>query len=102
MTSGVAHDRATIHWTVPSVSYDRESFVVMFGNDSSLSRSSSSVMGGEDISVLNAQYMVEITGLDMNTQYYYRVQSTNTAGPTMSGDFTFNTTGLGLCVCGAY
>ena len=98
MTSGVTHNRVTIHWTVPSVSYDRESFVVMFGNDSSLSRSSSSVMGGEDISVLNDQYMVDITGLDLNTQYYYRVQSTNIVGPTMSVDFTFNTTGLGLCV----
>ena len=71
----------------------------MFGNDSSLSRSSSSVMGGEDISLLNAQYMVDITGLDMNTQYYYRVQSTNTDGSAVSGDFTFNTTALGLCVC---
>ena len=102
MTSGVTNDRATIQWTVPSVAYDRETFVVMFGNDSSFSQSSSSVMGRQDITLANTQYIIEITGLDMNTQYYYRVQSTNTDGSTTSMESNFNTTSLGLCVGGCH
>ena len=73
--------------------------MVMFGNDSFFSQSSLSVIGREDIQLTNTQYSIEITGLDMNTQYYYSVQSTNTDGSITSMESNFNTTILGLCVC---
>ncbi len=57
--------------------------MVRYGREeTSLSLTSGVVMG----------YHVELTGLEVNTQYYYRVDATNSNGTTSSPVSTFTTT----------
>ena len=100
MVVGITQNSATIHWTVASLSYDLETYVVQYGLAmDSLTMTSSMVMG--DVTPLN--YMdeflgsVALTGLERLTSYYYRVMATNNGGAftTLSTVNTFNTSGLG-------
>ena len=89
---------ATIRWTVPSLSYDLEMYVVQYGLAmDSLTMTSAMVMG--DVTPVNYmddfQGSVTLTGLNRLTTYFYQVMSTNSHGSTLSAVGTFNTSGLG-------
>ena len=95
---GITHNSATIRWTVPSLSYDPEIYVVQYGLAAdNLSMTSAVVMG--TLTPMNymdgQQGTVELTGLNRLTTYYYRVMATNSEGPTLSVVETFNTSALG-------
>lgn len=48
------HQSATLQWTIPSVAYDNESYVVMFGRDSNMLVNTSDIVeGSTDITLLN-------------------------------------------------
>ena len=98
VATGVTHSSATIRWTVSSLSYDPEMYVVQYGlMEDSLILNSTIVMG--DVTPLN--YMdsftgsVQLPGLNRLTTYYYRVMAINGAGTTLSDVAVFNTSGLG-------
>ena len=67
MADGITHNSATIRWTVASLSYDPEMYVVQYGQAmDSLTMTSSMVMG--DVTPLNYmdqfQGFVTLIGLD--------------------------------------
>ena len=97
-SSGIFHNRVTIQWTVTSISYDTETYIVEYGTASnSITSTSSPVSSGNDITRTNFMLSVELSGLTRDTQYYYQVVASNTAGSTTSAapQLTFNTTELG-------
>ena len=108
MVVGITQNSATIRWTVPSLSYDLETYVVQYGLAmDSLTMTSSMVMS--DVTPLN--YMDEFQGsvtlicLNRLTLYYYRVMATNNGGDftTFSAMGSFNTSALdivcnGICI----
>ena len=94
MAVDVTHNSATIRWTVSSLSYDPEIYVVQYGLAmDSLNMASSTVMG--DVTPLNYmdsfQGSVTLTDLTKSTMYYYQVMATNSDGSISSVVGTFNT-----------
>jgi hypothetical protein len=103
MADDITHNSATIRWTVSSLSYDPEIYVVQYGLAmDSLTMTSSMVTG--DVTPLNYmddfQGSVTLIGLNRLTTYFYRVMATNNGGggTTLSTVGTFNTSALGMCV----
>ena len=80
-TPSVLHNRVTVEWSVPVVTYDPETYVVMYGsNQSDLLLQSEVTMATR----------VELLGLVSKVQYYYQVWANNSAGNSSSdiGSFT--------------
>ena len=102
MAVDITHNSATIRWTVSSLTYDPEIYVVQYGLAmDSLTNNSAMVIG--DITPVNYmeafQGSVTLTGLNRLTTYFYRVMSTNSHGSaTFSAIGTFNTSALGTIV----
>ena len=95
----IVHNEATIQWTVTSIAYTPEQYIVLYGIDeSSLTLESDMVNGTMDFNSINDTYSVKITELDYNTVYYYQLRSTNTEGSTNSDVVTFQTTKNRKCV----
>ena len=106
MADNIMYNSAMIRWTVPSLSYDPEIYVVEYGLAmGTLTMTSSMVMG--DVTPLNYmddfQGSVTLTCLNQLTTYYYRVMATNSGGDftAFSAVGTFNTSALNIepCVC---
>ena len=100
MADDITQNSATVRWTVASLSYDLETYVVEYGLAmDSLTMTSSMVMS--DVTPLNYmddfQGSVTLTGLIQLTPYYYRVMATNNGGAltTLSTVNTFNTSAQG-------
>ena len=84
--------RATIQWTVSSIAYTPETYVVEYGtSQDSLGLTSGSQHSGPDITVTNVTYSVQLSNLEPATTYHYRVVATNTAGTNTSFIKTFMT-----------
>ena len=77
----VTHNSATIQWTVPSIVYTPETYVVRYGTND-VNRMSDVVPSGSDISVTDLTLTVELTGLEQLTLYMYQVVSSNDVGPS--------------------
>ena len=83
-----------------SIAYDPETYIVQYGTASnSLTSTSPTVSSGNDNTRTNFMLSVELTGLTLDTLYYYQVMATNTAGSTTSTapPATFMTSGLRMC-----
>ena len=98
MAVDITQNSVIIRWTVLSLSYDPEIYIVQYGLAmDSLTMTSSMVMG--DVTPLNYmdefQGSVTLTGLSRLTPYYYRVMATNGGGTTFSAVDTFNISALG-------
>ena len=88
----ILHNEVTIQWTVTSIAYTPEQYIILYGlNESSLTQESDIVNGTMDFNSINDTYSVTITELDFNTVYYYQVRSTNTEGSTNSDVVMFQT-----------
>ena len=71
--------------------------MVEYGTDmNSLGQTSTMVSSGGDITVMNFDLSVGLTGLEMTTQYFYRVVAANDGSSVTTSEMigTFNTTGL--------
>ena len=101
MANDVTHNSATIQWTVTSLAYGPEMYIVHYGTDmNNLDQTSATVSSGGDITMVNFDLSIQLTGFQLMTQYFYRVVATNAAntGGGMTPSVmvgTFNTTGLG-------
>ena len=82
------HDnRATIQWTVPSIAYTPETYVVEYGtSQDSLGLTSGSQHSGPDITATDVTYSLQLSNLEPATTYHYRVVATNTADRTTASD----------------
>ena len=91
--ANILDNRATIQWTVPSIAYTPETYVVEFGtSQDSLSLTSGSLHSGPDITATDVTYSVQLSNLEPATTYHYRVVATNTADrSTASGVQSFRT-----------
>ena len=91
--TNILENRATIQWTVPSIAYTPETYVVEYGtSQDSLGLTSGSQHSGPDITVTDVTYSVQLSNLEPATTYHYRVVATNTADrSTASGVQSFTT-----------
>ena len=86
---------ATVEWRVAALSYDPEEYTVLYGtSEAELFLQSDSVPSGDDITRTNFDLSVELSGLDVSTTYYYRVQANNSVSSTLSAVRFFTTTDL--------
>ena len=90
MVTEVCNDRATIQWTVHSIAYTPETYVVEYGTSwDSLDLTSDSQHSGPDITVTDVTYSVQLSNLEPAI-YHYQVVATNTADrSTASGVHAF-------------
>ena len=92
MSSGIRHNRATIHWTVSRIAYTPENYTVHYGTSSgSLTPFSQQRQSANDFTATNLQFSVELTGLSAGTTYYYQVEAMNSVRSTASIEQNFIT-----------
>ena len=95
MSTGVRHNRATIHWTVPRIAYTPETYTVHFGTSpGSLTPFSQQQQSGDNFTATNLQFSVQLTGLSAGTTYYYQVVAVNSVGSNQSIVQQFTTSEL--------
>ena len=76
----VGTNRATIQWTVPSIAYTPETYVVEYrARQYRPHLTSDSQHSGPDITVTDVTYSVQLSNLEPATTYHYHVVATNTA-----------------------
>ena len=79
--TNVQDSSALIQWTVPSIAYTPETYVVEYGtSQDSLDMTSDPTHSGEDITIANVTYSVTLSDLRENTTYYIHIVANNTAG----------------------
>jgi len=94
----VLDNRATIQWTVPSIAYTPETYVVEYGtSQDSLGLTSGSQHSGPDITATDVTYSVQLSNLEPATTYHYRVVATNTAD-TENDSHTYTFTTAVICM----
>ena len=90
--TNVQDSSALIQWIVPSIAYTPEIYVVEYGtSQDSLDMTSDPTHSGEDITVVNQMYSVQLSSLEPVIQYYYKVVATNTAQSRSSNLLSFKT-----------
>ncbi len=97
--STLFYNRVTVHFRVPSLTYDLEVYWVRYGTSSSNLREESTppVSSGSSIGAVDISLSVVLEGLMTNTTYYYLVVANNTVGTTESTVSTFTTGQFELC-----
>ena len=92
----ITPNSATIQWTVPSIAYTPETYVVEYGtSEDNLNLTSDSQHSGPNISIGSRSYSVQLSGLRVATLYYFSVVATNTVGPNeTNGSFHTNEIGI--------
>ena len=92
----ITPNSATIQWTVPSIAYTPETYVVKYGtSQDNLNLTSGSQHSGPDITIGSRSYSVQLSGLRVATLYYFSVMATNTVGPNEAND-AFQTNEIGI------
>ena len=88
----IGTETAIIEWTVPTIAFTPESYVVYYGTSiESLLFTSDPVESGSNFSIINFKFSTQLSFLSSNTQYYYCVIATNTEGSTASAKGEFQT-----------
>ena len=79
-TGIISDSSALIQWTVSSIAYTPETYVVEYGtSQDSLDMTSDPTHSGEDITIANVTYSVTLSDLRENTTYYVHIVATNAA-----------------------
>ena len=95
MSTTITHNRATIRWTVSRIAYTPENYTVHFGTSpGSLTSFSQQQRSGDNFTVTNLPFSVQLTGLAAGTTYYYQVVAVNSVGSNASIEQSFMTTEL--------
>ena len=87
----IQDDSVIVQWLVPMVTYDHETYRVIYWRDVNNQMRSSLVMG-EMIHLVNVTFSVALTGLMSNTPYFYKVTAMNSVGSQDSIIRNFTTT----------
>ena len=97
----IGTETAIIEWTVPTIAFTPESYVVYCGTSiESLLFKSDPVESGNNFSIIDFKFSTQLSFLSSNTQYYYCVIATNTEGSTASAKKEFQTKhGTFVLVC---
>ena len=77
------------------INYTPETYSVKYGtSSSSLELETASIGSGNDVTLTNQIYSVDLTGLIFNTTYYYQVVASNSFGSSYSTVKSFVTVSL--------
>ena len=96
-TGSISDSSALIQWTVSSIAYTPETYVVEYGtSQDSLDMTSDPTHSGEDITIANVTYSVTLSDLRENTTYYVHIVATNTAGRSTTSSVERFTTSLAV------
>ena len=97
--SAVSSTSATIGWTVPSIAYTPETYVVVYGTrQDRLVMSSDPQYSGPNISIGSRTYSVQLNGLRPGTLYQYQVVANNSKQTSSSVAGKFTTIPLGMLI----
>lgn len=90
--------QVTINWIVTATAYTPESYFIVYGlSNDTLDLRSDAVGGTTNLTATNMAYSVTVTDLRPFTQYYYRIDASNSFITTESDVQTFQTTEGGIC-----
>ena len=82
------------------VAYTPETYYVKYGVSSLLlEQETASIESGNDVTITNQIYSVDVTGLTFNTTYYYQVVASNPFESTYSSVKSFITVSLSMLHC---
>ena len=88
---------AIIQWTVPSIAYTPETYVVKYGtSQDNLNLTSDSQHSGPDITIGCRTYQIPLHPLKVGTDYYFVVAANNSHGTTSSSTGMIHTLELGI------
>ena len=88
----LTHISAVIQWTVPTIVFSPEQYILEYGNNmDALDMQSESQYSSTDISVKDQVYSVKLEGLSPAATYYYRIHAVNTFGTTHTDMFSLST-----------
>ena len=97
LSSTVGAVQATINWIVTVTAYTPESYFIVYGlSNDTLDQRSDAVEGATNLTSTNMAYSITITGLRPFTQYYYRIDASNSFTTTETAIETFQTTEGGI------
>ena len=81
-----------ILWVVTNITFDPETYSVLYGSNMTMLLSASEVVeGNNDTSVINEVFSSNISGLLPFTTYYYIIRAINTVGSTNTSVMNFTT-----------
>ena len=100
VTTAVTETTATITFIVPAIAYTPENHYIQYiGQElQNVLRSSPSITGPNNITVINAIYSITLTGLEEANTYDFTVVSTNCIGDATTEVMNFTT----LSACKLY
>ena len=97
--SAVSSTSATIGWTVSSIAYTPETYVVEYGTSQDrLDMSSDPQYSGPKINIGSRTYSVQLNGLSAGTLYHYQVVANNLKQTSLSVAGKFTTIPLGMLI----
>ena len=80
MTTSIGTDTVTVEWTVSTITFPPETYVVQYGTSThSLELESDPIESENNTSSYNVTYSMQLSSLLSNTLYYYQVISMNLA-----------------------
>ena len=100
IATDVQTNSATIQWTVSSIAYDPETYVILYGTKPRMLVQNSSITTNSsgDITRTNFNESLIIGELNFLTEYFYRVRTVNSHGVTLSELNSFTTNAFGELV----
>ena len=95
----ISTNSAIIQWTVPSIAYTPEMYVVEYGDvPDSLIYSGDPVTSRDDIVTANKDYSFQLKGLKPGTMYYFIIESQNSNLSSRTFPFFFYTKETGTYI----
>ena len=103
-STDVTDTTAIISWTVDSIAYTPETYVVIYGTSREMLGKTSSQQRstGPDISASSLSVTLPLSGLMPETAYHYTVNASNSYSSTLYDIQTFTTTPRGCILCDQY
>ena len=88
-----------ISWIVTNITFDTETYTVLYGSNMTMLLSASeAIEGNNDTSAINEVFSSNITGLIPFTTYYYIIRAINAVGSTNTSVMNFTTDETGIHV----
>ena len=92
LTDSVTTHSATVSWTVPTIAFTPETYVVHYGtNLNNLQTTSDQIIGLSNFTARSHRFLITLTVLTPNTIYFYHINATNSIGSVLSQTANFIT-----------